>query len=101
MEELCDLLEFDIDDVILTSSKTGQGIEEVLQAIIDRVPSPPCNPDLPPKLLLYDSFWTEHRGVASLVYVQDGCLRTGDSVGMFSPVIFGLTHHDAQHNASL
>ena len=82
MEEICDLLEFDIDNVISTSSKTGEGIPDVLEAIIDRVPSPPCNPELPPKLLLYDSFWTEHRGVASLVYVQDGCLRTGDNIGM-------------------
>ena len=83
LEELCDLLDFDPDDVVLTSSKSGQGIEDVLKAIINRVPSPVCDSELPPKLLLYDSFWTEHRGVASLVYVKEGCLRTGDSLGMF------------------
>eukprot|EP01083_Nonionella_stella_P077305 211019_1 len=83
MEEICDLLEFDMDDVILTSSKTGQGIESVLQAIIERVPPPTCDATLPPRLLLYDSFWTEHRGVASLVYVKEGCLRTGDTVGLY------------------
>ena len=82
MEEICDLLEFDMDEVILTSSKTGQGIEDVFHAIINRLPPPRCNPESPPKLLLYDSFWTEHRGVAALVHVQDGCLRTGDGVGM-------------------
>ena len=80
--ELSSMFDFDINDIILTSSKTGIGIDSIFDAIIDRIPPPNGEPDTTPNILLYDSFWDPHRGVVGLVYVKDGCLRINDMLCM-------------------
>src|SRR5262245_47599053 len=67
-------------DVLRASGKTGLGIDEVLQAIIDRVPAPPGRPDAPLKALVYNSHFDTYKGVVVYVRVMDGELRKGERV---------------------
>jgi GTP-binding protein LepA len=67
-------------EVLWASGKTGQGVEEVLQAIIARVPPPPGSPDAPLKALVYNSHFDTYKGVVIYVRVKDGCLRKGQRI---------------------
>lgn len=73
---------FDLDpcDVLLTSAKTGQGLEKVLPAVIERIPPPPGKSNSPLRMLLLDSYYDEYRGVICHVAVVDGVLRKGDKI---------------------
>lgn len=73
---------FDLDPnhALLTSAKTGQGLEHVLPAVIDRIPSPPGKCDSPLRMLLLDSYYDEYKGVICHVAVVDGALRKGDKI---------------------
>ncbi|TRM62532.1 GTP-binding protein lepa C-terminus-domain-containing protein [Schizophyllum amplum] len=71
----------DPSECIAISAKTGLGVEEVLRAIIERIPPPKPSPeDAPLKALLFDSLYDRYRGVISLLSVQQGVLRKGDKV---------------------
>ncbi len=73
---------FDVEkeDLILTSAKTGQGIDKLLSAIIERIPAPTGDADKPLKALLFDSWFDEYRGVICLIEIIDGQLLKGDKV---------------------
>ncbi|KQK19907.2 hypothetical protein BRADI_1g51240v3 [Brachypodium distachyon] len=73
---------FDIDpsEALLTSAKTGQGLSQVLPAVIDRIPCPPGSCDLPVRMLLLDSYYDEYKGVICHVAVVDGAMRKGDKI---------------------
>ncbi|KAL6960727.1 hypothetical protein U1Q18_038490 [Sarracenia purpurea var. burkii] len=73
---------FDIDpiDALLTSAKTGQGLEHVLPAVIERIPPPPGNCSSPLRMFLLDSYYDEYKGVICHVAVVDGTLRKGDKI---------------------
>lgn len=73
---------FDLDpaDALLTSAKTGQGLEQVLPAVIERIPPPPGRRDSPLRMLLLDSYYDEYKGVICHVAVVDGVLRKGDKI---------------------
>ncbi|KAF7295365.1 Translation factor GUF1, mitochondrial [Mycena indigotica] len=70
-------------DIIRISAKTGQGVDEVLQAIIDRIPPPTGSTEDPLKAFLFDSFYDRYRGVISLVAVQNGVLKKGDRIASY------------------
>jgi GTP-binding protein LepA len=67
-------------DVLRASGKTGQGVDEVLQAIIARIPPPPGNPEAPLQALVYNSHFDTYRGVVVYVRVKEGTLRKGQRI---------------------
>jgi GTP-binding protein LepA len=71
-----EVIGMDASDAILASAKTGQGIEEILERVIERVPPPKGELERPLRVLLLDSWYDSYRGVVCLVRVVDGLLRT-------------------------
>ncbi|XP_010915084.2 translation factor GUF1 homolog, mitochondrial [Elaeis guineensis] len=78
--QLKSLFDLDPNDALLTSAKTGQGLEQILPAVIERIPSPPGKCDSPLRMLLLDSYYDEYKGVICHVAVVDGALRKGDKI---------------------
>ncbi|KAL6135668.1 hypothetical protein ACLB2K_067895 [Fragaria x ananassa] len=78
--QLKSMFDLDASDALLTSAKTGQGLEHVLPAVIERIPPPPGKSDLPLRMLLLDSYYDEYKGVICHVAVVDGMLRKGDKI---------------------
>jgi GTP-binding protein LepA len=74
----------DATDAIAVSAKTGQGIPEVLEAIVNRLPPPTGDPDAPLQALVFDSWFDAYRGVIVLVRVMQGRLRTGQRIRFMS-----------------
>jgi GTP-binding protein LepA len=97
--EIADLIGDSPDHVLRISAKTGQGVEDVLDAIIERVPPPSGDPDAPPRALIFDSSYDQYRGVVAFVRVVDGSFSTreplramalgtrfeAEELGFFSP----------------
>jgi GTP-binding protein LepA len=73
--EVADLIGDDPDHVLRISAKTGQGVPEVLDAIVDRIPAPAGDRDAPARALIFDSSYDEYRGVVAFVRVIDGSFR--------------------------
>jgi GTP-binding protein LepA len=73
--ELADLIGDDPDNVVRISAKTGQGVEAVLDAIVERVPPPAGDADAAPRALIFDSSYDQYRGVVAFVRVVDGVFR--------------------------
>jgi len=79
-EQIENVIGIDASHAVLTSAKKGEGIDEVLAAIVERIPPPAGDPDAPLKALLFDSWYDPYRGVACLVRVIDGTLATGETI---------------------
>jgi GTP-binding protein LepA len=79
-----EVIGIDASDAILTSAKTGEGIEEILERIIERVPPPQGDADKPLRVLLLDSWYDSYRGVVCLVRVVDGMLRPRQKVRLMA-----------------
>ncbi|KAH9625026.1 hypothetical protein KSS87_017321 [Heliosperma pusillum] len=80
MAQLKSMFDLDPADALLTSAKTGQGLEHVLPAVIDRIPPPPGKNHSPLRMFLLDSYYDEYKGVICHVAVVDGTLRKGDKI---------------------
>ena len=83
-KELIDTLGFDEEEIILTSAKTGEGIKELIEAIIERVPAPTGNKNDKLKALVFDSHFDSYRGVVALVRVMSGEIRTKDKIKLMA-----------------
>ena len=79
-EEIEQTIGIDASEAILVSAKTGEGIEELLDAIIERIPAPKGNSSSPTKALIYDSWFDNYLGAICLVRVFDGSVKKGDEV---------------------
>jgi GTP-binding protein LepA len=82
--EIEDIIGIDATDAVQVSAKTGFGIEDVLEALITRIPPPRGNPDGPLKALIIDSWFDNYVGVVMLVRVVDGVLRPKDRILLMS-----------------
>ena len=78
--EVADLIGDDADNVLRISAKTGQGVEDVLDAIVERIPPPDGDPDAPARALIFDSSYDQYRGVVAFVRVVDGRFETRDAL---------------------
>jgi GTP-binding protein LepA len=82
--EIEDVIGIDAEHAIPCSAKTGMGIDEILEAVITRMPPPRGNPDGPPRAMIIDSWFDNYVGVVMLVRVVDGELRKGDRIRMMA-----------------
>jgi GTP-binding protein LepA len=103
--EIGELLGETPDDILEISAKTGAGVIEVLERIVERVPPPGGDPDAPPRALIFDSQFDQYRGVVAYLRVVDGVFRKGeairamasgtnaeiDEIGFFSPSMSATT----------
>ena len=79
-DQIVDLMGCKLEDIILASGKTGQGVDDILRAIVDRVPAPKGDQEAPLKALVFDSVFNSFRGIIAYFRVIDGVLRKGDKV---------------------
>src|ERR687886_2613396 len=98
-QQIEDVIGLDASDAVMISAKTGQGVPEVLEAIVTRLPPPKGDPDAPLKALLVDSWYDVYLGVVVLVRIVNGRIRKGrrirlmgtgashtvEQVGVFTP----------------
>jgi len=82
MEEMHLSLGMDPDDIVAVSGKTGQNVEELIDAVIERIPPPQGDPEGPLRALVFDSFYDEYRGVVAFIRVVDGQVKAGDTIRM-------------------
>lgn len=83
-QEIEDVIGIDASHAILASAKTGLGVDEILEAIIERIPAPQGDPDAPLKALLIDSWFDNYVGVVMLVRVIDGTLRQKNRIRLMA-----------------
>ncbi len=81
-QQIEDVIGLDASDAVLCSAKTGEGIADVLEAVVARLPAPKGDPDAPLKALLVDAWYDAYLGVIVLVRVFDGTLKAGQRVKM-------------------
>jgi GTP-binding protein LepA len=79
-DQIVDLLGCDRSDILRASGKTGVGMEEILAAIIDRVPQPAGDPDAPLQALIFDSVFNSFRGIIAYFKIVNGSIKKGDLV---------------------
>ncbi len=79
-----EIIGLDGSDTLMISAKTGLGVDELLEALVKRVPPPVGNPDAPLKALIIDSWFDNYLGVVSLVRIVDGELNKGDKIRVMS-----------------
>ena len=83
-DQVCDLLGCDQSEVLMCSAKTGQGVPEILDAIVDRIPAPAGDPDAPLQALIFDSVFNPFRGIIAYFKVEAGSIRKGEKVKFFN-----------------
>ncbi len=83
-DEIIDLLGCKHEDIIRASGKTGMGVEEILQAVIERIPCPNGDENAPLQALIFDSVFNSFRGIIAYFKVENGIIRSGDKVKFFN-----------------
>ena len=84
VEEACDIFGFQPEEILSISARTGQGVPELLRAVVDRVPPPKGDEKAPLRALIFDAKFDQHRGVVTSVRVIEGSVRPGDRVRMMA-----------------
>ena len=83
-DQVVDLLGCKPEEILLASGKTGQGVKEVLDAIVERIPAPQGDPDAPLQALIFDSVFNSFRGIIAYFKVVNGSIKPGDKVKFVS-----------------
>lgn len=88
--EIINLLGCSEDDILKISAKTGQGVVEVLDKVVELVPSPRGDTDAPTRALIFDSYYDDYRGVILYTRVVDGSIKKGDTIQMLATAANGI-----------
>ena len=83
-DEIVELLGCDPEDIIRASGKTGEGVEDILRAVVERIPHPVGDPKAPLQALIFDSVFNSFRGIIAYFKIQNGVIRKGDKVKFFN-----------------
>ena len=83
-DQIIDLIGCKDEDILLCSAKTGMGVPEILDAIVERIPSPQGDPEAPLQALIFDSVFNSFRGIIAYFKVENGVIRKGDKVKFFN-----------------
>src|SRR5699024_61804 len=83
-QELVDIVGINPDDVILASAKENIGTEDILERVVDQIPTPEGDVEAPLKALIFDSVYDSYRGVIASICVKDGQVRPGDKIKMMA-----------------
>ncbi|MCQ2334300.1 MAG: translation elongation factor 4 [Paludibacteraceae bacterium] len=83
-DEIVELLGCKREEIIRASGKTGMGVEEILEAIVERIPAPKGDPEAPLQALIFDSVFNSFRGIIAYFKIVNGTLRSGDKVKFFN-----------------
>ena len=91
--EIEDVIGIDATDAIPCSAKTGMGLEDIIEAVIARMPAPRGNPEGPPRAMIIDSWFDNYVGVVMLVRVVDGSLSRGERIRMMATgAVYNIEH---------
>ncbi|MBR5610475.1 MAG: translation elongation factor 4 [Bacteroidales bacterium] len=83
-DQIIDLIGCKDEDILLCSAKTGMGVPEILDAIVERIPAPQGDPEAPLQALIFDSVFNSFRGIIAYFKVENGVIRKGDKVKFFN-----------------
>ena len=83
-DQVIDLLGCKEEEILLASARAGIGIQEILDAIVERIPAPQGDPDAPLQALIFDSVFNSFRGIIGYFKVQNGSIKKGDKVKFFN-----------------
>ncbi len=83
MEQILDLTGCDLEDILLASGKTGEGIEGILEAIVEKIPAPTGDIDAPLQALIFDSEFNSYRGVIAYFRIFNGRIKKGDKIKFY------------------
>jgi GTP-binding protein LepA len=90
-QEIEDVIGIDADDAIPCSAKTGMGLDDIIEAVIHRMPAPRGNPSGPPRAMIVDSWFDTYVGVVMLVRVVDGSFGKGERIRMMATnTVYGI-----------
>ena len=83
-DQVVDLIGCKPEDILLASAKTGEGVKDILDAIIERIPAPAGDPEAPLQALIFDSVFNSFRGIIAYFKVVNGSIKKGDKVKFFN-----------------
>ena len=83
-DQIVDLIGCDREDILRCSARTGEGVPEILEAIVKRIPAPKGDPDAPLQALIFDSVFNSFRGIIAYFRIMNGTIKTGENVKFFN-----------------
>jgi len=83
-DQIIDLIGCDRQDIILARGKTGQGVQNIMDAIVSKIPPPKGDPDAPLQALVFDSVFNSFRGIIVYFRILNGKLKKGDKIRFFN-----------------
>jgi GTP-binding protein LepA len=82
-DQIIDLIGCDKEDIVLASGKIGLGIEDIMKAVVDRIPSPKGDPEAPLECMIFDSIFNSFRGIIAYYRVLNGTIKKGDKIRFY------------------